>query len=44
MRILTEQDAGPMCASDFSKCKAPKRLPLETDVSQTFNVSQVHIQ
>ena len=44
MRILIEQDTGPMSASDFSKCKAPKRLPLDTDVSQTFNVSHVHIQ
>ena len=43
MSVLTQQDTGPMSKSRFSKCKAPYRMPLETDVSQKFNVSEVRI-
>ena len=39
MRILNQQDIGPMNARGYSKCKSPSRMPLETDVSETFNVS-----
>ncbi|XP_028417105.1 alpha-1-macroglobulin-like [Dendronephthya gigantea] len=35
--ILRRQGAGRMSARDFSNCKGSLRMPLETDVSETFN-------